>query len=160
MRATRRDLLTGATAAAAGALVPAGAMAGVTLSLEVSPELLALFERRDQLNQPFEQANTDADELAFAIDRGEPAAIARAAELPALRQAEDDAIEAFDGAETAIVDFPARTIGDVLAKLVFFGQEQGLLPSSEGVPMDEHPWPGRLYHAALADLRRFAASTT
>jgi hypothetical protein len=73
------------------------------------------------------KANTPADELEFAVRRGEPEALARAAELPGLRRIEEDVHAARSALDRQIALCRARTIRDIAIKLRFFAAEQGYL---------------------------------
>ncbi|MDE2165537.1 MAG: hypothetical protein KGJ66_04275 [Alphaproteobacteria bacterium] len=64
-------------------------------------------------------ATNTADELEFAIKRGEASALARQGELEPLREAQEAAEDAADEAMFALARFPARTLADAAAKTRF-----------------------------------------
>ncbi|HZL59159.1 MAG TPA: hypothetical protein VFC38_05620 [Stellaceae bacterium] len=120
----------------------------------ISPELVTLLEQRRPLEHAFGKANAAADELEYAIKRKEGPALARAHELSRLREIEAAALTVCDENDRTIAGFPARTIGDCVAKLRIF--------ATEVFGIELFPDDGRLDAAylrgAIADLQRLAVA--
>jgi hypothetical protein len=110
------------------------------LSASLSPELSALIAKLPGVRASHSKANEVADKLGFGIRDKKKEALARKKELPALRRAEKAALEARRAADKDIVRFPCRTLGDVLAKLHFFAEEEAKF----GTPITDPAPTGRL----------------
>lgn len=125
---------------------------------DISPELAERLARRRNLVAAFVRASTAADELEFAIRRGEVAALARQAELPTLREAEQATSAAMDENDYAIARFASQTIADVAAKMRVVATEihdlrLGPAPCDEDDRLDD-----AFVRGVVLDLNRFAAS--
>lgn len=96
--------------------------------------------------------------LYFGIRDGEAWAIARTADLPALREIEEEAYRAFSAIEDDIIAFESQTVGDAAAKLRHYARENYLVPV-EGCCLAEEKlatFSGRFIVAILRDLERLA----
>jgi hypothetical protein len=132
-----------------------GRLGNDALSASVSPELPALLARLPEVRAAHAKANEVADELMFGINAKKTEALARKNELPALRRAEEAALKARRAADSDIVKFPCRTLGDVLAKLHFFSEEE----AKSGTPITDPGanWPLAVVAHAIADFERLLA---
>ncbi len=157
---TRRDLIAGAAAAMAAPLLATDATAaGPSAGVPCSSLLAALIERQGQLERASSRLCAEADDLEYAIDDGDPAALARQAELPVMRARSDELWEASLRNADAIDGFEAQSPADVLAKLKRLAQELGHLPGAACLDpdaCDTDSEQGRMILSMYRDLQRLA----
>jgi hypothetical protein len=148
MKTTRRAILL------AGVAIIDPGSGGIIVS-DAPQALSQLLARRAEAAKRNQLSNTAADELAFALRRGEPQALARADELPSLRQLEESTFSAVSGLDRQIVAFAAQTLDDLVIKLRLYAHEQGYLAEAEEEDENES-YETRLLLSVLRDLEHMA----